>query len=63
MALEEDQLVTALGRGGGDGWVIVLAGDNTGGQALVPEGYLELVTAHELTADGEQISRSGTPKA
>lgn len=67
MALEEDQLVTALGRGGGDGWVIVLNGDNQGGQALVPEGYLELVTAHEpcndTTTDGDEISRSGTPKA
>lgn len=65
MALEEDQLVTVLGRGGGDGWVIVVSGDNAGGQALVPEGYLELVTPHE-EGDGDAgrgTSRSGTPTA
>ncbi|KAJ1308235.1 hypothetical protein OPQ81_003950 [Rhizoctonia solani] len=41
MALVEDQRVNVLGRGGGVGWVVVLKSD--GEQALVPEGYLELV--------------------
>jgi hypothetical protein len=44
MALEEDQIVNVLGRGGGPGWVVVESGTE-GGQALVPEGYLELVNA------------------
>jgi len=41
MALEEDQIVNVLGRGGGVGWAIVEKAD--GVQALVPESYLELV--------------------
>lgn len=41
MDLSEEQLVNVLGRGGGDGWVVVATED--GGQALVPESYLELV--------------------
>lgn len=46
MDLAEDQLVTVLGRGGGDGWVVVVSpsggiGSEGGGQALVPESYLE----------------------
>lgn len=43
MALEEDQIVRVVGRGGGVGWAIVArSGDE--GHALVPEGYLELVS-------------------
>lgn len=41
MALEEDQLVKVIGRGGGVGWAVVEQGE--GGHALVPESYLELV--------------------
>jgi hypothetical protein len=41
MALEEDQIVNVLGRGGGVGWAVVEKAD--GGPALVPESYLELV--------------------
>jgi len=43
MALEEDQIVRVIGRGGGVGWAIV-ARDGDDGHALVPEGYLELVS-------------------
>lgn len=43
MALEEDQLVYVIGRGGGVGWAVVERED--GGHALVPESYLELVEA------------------
>ena len=43
MALEEDQVVCVIGRGGGVGWAVVEKGD--GGHALVPESYLELVEA------------------
>ena len=43
MALEEDQVVHVIGRGGGVGWAVVEKGD--GGHALVPESYLELVEA------------------
>jgi len=43
MALEEDQVVYVIGRGGGVGWAVVEKGD--GGHALVPESYLELVDA------------------
>jgi len=43
MALEEDQVVYVIGRGGGVGWAVVEKGD--GGHALVPEIYLELVDA------------------
>jgi len=43
MALEEDQIVRVVGRGGGVGWAIVARGGDEG-HALVPEGYLELVS-------------------
>jgi hypothetical protein len=43
MALEEDQVVHVIGRGGGVGWAVVEKED--GGHALVPESYLELVEA------------------
>ncbi|EKM58933.1 uncharacterized protein PHACADRAFT_249058 [Phanerochaete carnosa HHB-10118-sp] len=42
VALEEEQLVHVVGRGGGVGWAIVEK--EGGGHALVPESYLELVT-------------------
>lgn len=45
MALEEEQLVHVIGRGGGVGWAIVER--EGGGHALVPESYLELVTPGE----------------
>ena len=43
MALEEDQVVRVIGRGGGVGWAIV-AREGGEGHALVPEGYLEPVS-------------------
>lgn len=43
MALEEDQVVHVIGRGGGVGWAVVQKED--GSHALVPESYLELVDA------------------
>jgi hypothetical protein len=43
MALDEDQIVRVVGRGGGVGWAIVARGGDEG-HALVPEGYLELVS-------------------
>ncbi|KAK0436586.1 hypothetical protein EV421DRAFT_1113048 [Armillaria borealis] len=48
MALEEDQIVRVVGRGGGVGWAVVVVDKekNKGTQqqhALVPESYLELV--------------------
>ena len=43
MALEEDQVVHVICRGGGVGWAVVEKED--GGHALVPESYLELVEA------------------
>ena len=43
MALEEDQVVHVIGRGGGVGWAVVEK--EGGGHALVPESYLELVEA------------------
>lgn len=43
MALEEDQVVHVIGRGGGVGWAVVEKED--GGHALVPESYLEFVEA------------------
>lgn len=43
MALEEDQVVHVIGRGGGVGWAVVEKED--GSHALVPESYLELVDA------------------
>jgi hypothetical protein len=51
MALEEDQIVRVIGRGGGVGWAIVARGGDEG-HALVPEGYLELVS---LDRDSEQV--------
>ncbi|GBE79070.1 hypothetical protein BKA93DRAFT_817787 [Sparassis latifolia] len=41
MALEEEQLVRVVGRGGGVGWAVVEK--EGGGHALVPESYLEVV--------------------
>ena len=64
MALEEDQLVSVLGRGGGSGWVVV-AKDNHGGQALVPEGYLEFYSDFAEGTDyspSEHGTRSDTPR-
>ncbi|PCH41782.1 hypothetical protein WOLCODRAFT_151835 [Wolfiporia cocos MD-104 SS10] len=43
MALEEEQVVRVVGRGGGVGWAVVEK--EGGGHALVPESYLELVQA------------------
>ncbi|KAJ8495408.1 hypothetical protein ONZ51_g1714 [Trametes cubensis] len=43
MALEEEQVVHVVGRGGGVGWAVVEK--EGGGHALVPESYLELVEA------------------
>lgn len=51
MALEEDQIVRVIGRGGGVGWAIVARGGDEG-HALVPEGYLELVS---LERDSEPV--------
>lgn len=48
MALEEDQIVHVVGRGGGVGWAIVEK--EGGGHALVPESYLELVKANNKDA-------------
>ena len=46
MALEEDQIVRVVGRGGGVGWAIVARGGDES-HALVPEGYLELVSLEQ----------------
>ncbi|KAI0786550.1 hypothetical protein C8Q75DRAFT_279841 [Abortiporus biennis] len=46
MALEEEQIVKVVGRGGGVGWAIVEKEE--GGHALVPESYLELVRAEQV---------------
>ncbi|KAF8626136.1 hypothetical protein AX15_005072 [Amanita polypyramis BW_CC] len=45
MGLEEDQVVRVVGRGGGEGWAVVVdtREGRKGGHALVPESYLELV--------------------
>lgn len=51
MALEEDQIVRVVGRGGGVGWAIVARGGDES-HALVPEGYLELVS---LDQEQEQL--------
>lgn len=60
MALVEDQHVRVLGRGGGVGWVVVLKADG-GEQALVPEGYLELVKPDvDADEDDEEESLSAT---
>ena len=55
MALEEDQIVRVIGRGGGVGWAIVARGGDEG-HALVPEGYLELVS---LDQDTDQVEEDG----
>lgn len=57
MALVEDQRVNVLGRGGGIGWVVVLK--SNGEQALVPEGYLELVRP-DLDDDDDDESVGAT---
>lgn len=49
MALEEEQIVRIVGRGGGVGWAVVERDD--GSHALVPESYLELVQADEEEED------------
>lgn len=59
MALAEDQQVRVLGRGGGVGWVVVLKPDGEE-QALVPEGYLELVRADTDEDDEEESVGGGT---
>lgn len=55
MALQEDQIVRVVGRGGGVGWAVVVKEDSGGGgevqHALVPEGYLELVSLDEPTTE------------
>lgn len=48
MALEEEQIVHVVGRGGGVGWAIVEK--EGGGHALVPESYLELVQVDDPSA-------------
>jgi Variant SH3 domain len=53
MALEEDQIVRVIGRGGGVGWAIVARGGEQG-HALVPEGYLELVSLDRGQAGEEE---------
>jgi hypothetical protein len=55
MALEEDQVVRVIGRGGGVGWAIVARGGDEG-HALVPEGYLEIIS---LDRDSEQLGEEG----
>ncbi|EPS99762.1 hypothetical protein FOMPIDRAFT_1060647 [Fomitopsis schrenkii] len=45
MALDEEQIVRIVGRGGGVGWAVVEKDD--GSHALVPESYLELVQTDE----------------
>jgi len=49
MDLTEDQLVNVLGRGGGEGWVVVAA--ESGRQALVPESYLDFVVPFSPTSE------------
>lgn len=53
MALEEDQVVRVVGRGGGVGWAVVCK--EGGGHALVPESYLELVQVLQEDEDGEVV--------
>ncbi|KAG8931495.1 hypothetical protein FRC00_000760 [Tulasnella sp. 408] len=46
MALEEDQEVRCLGRGGGEGWFVAVKEVTDTGEvihALVPEGYMQLI--------------------
>lgn len=52
MALEEDQIVRVVGRGGGVGWAVVVVDKEKNKamqqqHALVPESYLELVQLDE----------------
>ena len=51
MALQEDQVVQVIGRGGGVGWAVVIKySDNDAGEvqhALVPESYLEPIQLDE----------------
>lgn len=52
MALEEDQIVRVIGRGGGVGWAVVVDDEKAQGgvgevHALVPESYLEVVRLDE----------------
>ena len=51
MALEEEQIIHVVGRGGGVGWAIVEK--EGGGHALVPESYIELVKADETESAQE----------
>jgi len=48
MALEEEQVVRVVGRGGGIGWEVVVKPEELGGgHALVPESYLEVMRLDE----------------
>jgi len=68
MALEEDQVVKIVGRGGGVGWAIALnegagaSGENA--HALVPESYLEFISPLEAQEDedGEDMEPEPTPR-
>ncbi len=54
MALEDGQVVHVVGRGGGQGWAVVIreGADAQGNRhALVPESYLELVKLDESDGD------------
>ncbi|KLO08579.1 hypothetical protein SCHPADRAFT_1000837 [Schizopora paradoxa] len=54
MALEENQVVHVVGRGGGQGWAVVIreGADIQGDRhALVPESYLELVKLDDVDGD------------
>ncbi|KZT07359.1 uncharacterized protein LAESUDRAFT_758769, partial [Laetiporus sulphureus 93-53] len=48
MALEEEQVVRVVARGGGAGWAVVVRDE--GGHALIPESDLELVQADPVAA-------------
>ncbi len=62
MALEEEQIVRCLDRGGGDGWVIAVKEPKPGamdngqetGHALVPEGYLEFLRPFDSGDSSDQ---------
>ncbi|KAF8075739.1 hypothetical protein FPV67DRAFT_1648894 [Lyophyllum atratum] len=60
MALDEDQIVRVIGRGGGVGWAVVLDenADTPEKHALVPESYLEAVRL-----DGEEEEEEAEPDA
>ncbi|KAG9009653.1 hypothetical protein FRB94_011658 [Tulasnella sp. JGI-2019a] len=66
MALEEEQVVRCLGRGGGPGWIIAIKEAKDGvseqGHALVPEGYLEFMRAFDagVTDQSGLTPRTGT---